>query len=58
VLCGFVLVYLVTPGICDSVRVVELVGALPEGVKYAGKALLAVPFAFHGLNGIRHLSWD
>ncbi|KAJ7816506.1 hypothetical protein B0H14DRAFT_3475287 [Mycena olivaceomarginata] len=37
------------PGTFDSVHVVEF---------YAGKALLAAPFAFHGLNGIRHLSWD
>jgi succinate dehydrogenase (ubiquinone) cytochrome b560 subunit len=58
VLYGFALAYLVTPGTFDSVHVVEFVGALPEGVKYASKALLAAPFVFHGLNGIRHLSWD
>ncbi|KAJ7266724.1 succinate dehydrogenase cytochrome b560 subunit [Mycena rebaudengoi] len=57
-LYGFALAYLVAPGTFDSVHVVEFVAALPEGVKYAGKALLAAPFAFHGLNGIRHLSWD
>ncbi|KAJ7278146.1 hypothetical protein C8J57DRAFT_1060242, partial [Mycena rebaudengoi] len=57
-LCGFALAYLVAPGTFDSVHVVEFVGALPAGVKYAGKALLAAPFAFHRLNGIRHLSWD
>ncbi|KAJ7292228.1 succinate dehydrogenase cytochrome b560 subunit [Mycena rebaudengoi] len=57
-LYGFALAYLVAPGTFDSVHVVEFIAALPAGVKYAGKALLAAPFAFHGLNGIRHLSWD
>ncbi|KAJ7266747.1 hypothetical protein C8J57DRAFT_1068684 [Mycena rebaudengoi] len=57
-LYAFALAYLVAPGIFDSVPVVEFVTVLPEGVKYVGKAVLAEPFAFHGLNGIRHLSWD
>ncbi|KAJ7315305.1 succinate dehydrogenase cytochrome b560 subunit [Mycena albidolilacea] len=57
-LYGFSLAYLFAPGTFDSVHVVEFVGTLPDTVKYAGKALLAAPFAFHGLNGIRHLSWD
>ncbi|KAJ7238029.1 hypothetical protein C8J57DRAFT_1087158, partial [Mycena rebaudengoi] len=43
------LLYGFAPGTFDSVHV-----ALPAGVKYAGKA----PFAFHDLNGVRHLSWD
>ncbi|KAJ7734807.1 hypothetical protein B0H16DRAFT_150689 [Mycena metata] len=42
VLYGFSLAYLVAP----------------DTAKYAGKVLLAAPFAFRGLNGIRHLSWD
>ncbi|KAJ7278152.1 succinate dehydrogenase cytochrome b560 subunit [Mycena rebaudengoi] len=57
-LYGFALAYLVTLGTFDSVHVVEFVSALSEGVKYLGKALLAAPFASHGLNGIHHLSWD
>ncbi|KAJ7918541.1 SDHC, cytochrome b subunit of succinate dehydrogenase [Mycena leptocephala] len=57
-LYGFSLAYLFVPGTFDSVHVVEFVAGLPDGVKYAGKALLAAPFAFHGLNGIRHLGWD
>ncbi|KAJ7641324.1 SDHC, cytochrome b subunit of succinate dehydrogenase [Roridomyces roridus] len=57
-LYGFSLAYLVAPGTFDSVHVVEFVAGLPDAVKYAGKALLAAPFAFHGLNGIRHLLWD
>jgi succinate dehydrogenase/fumarate reductase cytochrome b subunit len=27
-------------------------------VKYAGKAILALPFTFHSFNGLRHLAWD
>jgi len=57
-LYGFSIAYLVAPGTFDSQHIVEFVSGLPEGVKYAGKAILAAPFAFHSLNGIRHLSWD
>ncbi|KAJ8518482.1 hypothetical protein ONZ45_g4461 [Pleurotus djamor] len=57
-LYGFSLAYLVAPGTFDSVHVVEFVAGLPDAVKYAGKAILAAPFAFHSLNGLRHLAWD
>jgi len=58
VLYGFSLAYLVAPYTFDSVHVIEFVSGLPEYVKYAGKVLLAAPFAFHSLNGLRHLAWD
>jgi succinate dehydrogenase (ubiquinone) cytochrome b560 subunit len=57
-LYGFSLAYLFVPGTFDSAHVVDFVSGLPEGVKYAGKAILAAPFAFHSFNGLRHLSWD
>jgi len=57
-LYGFSLAYLFAPGTFDTAHVVDVVSGLPEGVKYAGKAILAAPFAFHSLNGLRHLSWD
>jgi len=60
-LYGFMISYLAAPLIgmpFSSLDVVELVGSLPESVKYAGKAILAAPFAFHSLNGLRHLAWD
>jgi len=57
-LYGYFLAYLVAPGTFDSAHVVEFVASLPESVKYAAKTVLAIPFAFHSLNGIRHLSWD
>jgi succinate dehydrogenase (ubiquinone) cytochrome b560 subunit len=58
VLYGFSIAYLFAPGTFDSTHVVEFIAGLPEGIKYAGKAVLAAPFAFHSLNGLRHLSWD
>ncbi|CDO69227.1 hypothetical protein BN946_scf185042.g129 [Trametes cinnabarina] len=57
-LYGYALAYLVAPGTFDSTHVVEFVAGLPEAVKYAGKAILAAPFAYHSLNGLRHLGWD
>ncbi|KAG6831632.1 hypothetical protein H0H92_008709 [Tricholoma furcatifolium] len=57
-LYGFSLGYLVSPTTFSSVNVVETVAALPDAVKYAGKTVLALPFAFHGWNGLRHLAWD
>ena len=58
VLYGYALAYLVAPETFSSANVVELIGSLPEAVKYADKAILAAPFAFHCLNGLRHLGWD
>ncbi|KAF4613467.1 hypothetical protein D9613_008122 [Agrocybe pediades] len=57
-LYGFSIGYLIAPGTLDSAHVIEFVAGLPDAVKYAGKAILAAPFAFHSLNGIRHLTWD
>ena len=57
-LYGFSLAYLFVPGTFDSAHIVETVASLPESIKYAGKFVLAVPFAFHSWNGIRHLGWD
>ena len=58
VLYGYALAYLVAPETFSSANVVELIGSLPDAVKYAGKLILAAPFAFHSLNGLRHLGWD
>ncbi|KAI0050513.1 succinate dehydrogenase cytochrome b560 subunit [Auriscalpium vulgare] len=57
-LYGFSLAYLVAPSTFSSANVVETVKGLPESVKIAGKTILAAPFAFHSLNGLRHLAWD
>jgi succinate dehydrogenase/fumarate reductase cytochrome b subunit len=61
VLYGFTISYITAPvfGLgFDSISIIELVQGLPEWLKYAGKTVLAAPFAFHSLNGLRHLSWD
>ncbi|KAI6008908.1 hypothetical protein F5J12DRAFT_719305, partial [Pisolithus orientalis] len=55
---GLSLACLFPPGTFDSTHIVELIAGLPEHVKYAGKFILAAPFAFHSLNGLRHLAWD
>jgi len=57
-LYGFALAYLVAPGTFDSAHVIETVASLPEYVKTTAKVVLAAPFAFHGWNGVRHLTWD
>lgn len=50
--------YLIAPGTFDSTHVVGFVQGLPDGVKYLGKTILALPFTFHSFNGLRHLAWD
>ncbi|KZT06057.1 SDHC, cytochrome b subunit of succinate dehydrogenase [Laetiporus sulphureus 93-53] len=57
-LYAYALAYLVAPTVFDSTHVVEFIAGLPEGLKIAGKTILAAPFAFHSWNGIRHLVWD
>ncbi|THH33392.1 hypothetical protein EUX98_g714 [Antrodiella citrinella] len=57
-LYGYALAYLVAPETFSSVQIVDLVSTLPDAIKYAGKVILAAPFAFHSLNGLRHLGWD
>jgi succinate dehydrogenase/fumarate reductase cytochrome b subunit len=54
----FFISYLIAPGTFNTAHVVEVLSSLPDSVKYAGKAVLAAPFAFHSFNGIRHLGWD
>ena len=55
---GYFLAYLAAPGTFDSAHVLEVISGLPEAIKYSAKVILAAPFAFHTLNGIRHLGWD
>jgi len=60
-LYGFLLGYLAAPVIgipLDSTHIIEYAHSLPEWVQYTSKAIIAFPFAFHSLNGLRHLSWD
>ncbi|KAJ3370154.1 cytochrome b subunit of succinate dehydrogenase, Sdh3p [Allomyces arbusculus] len=41
-----------------SADFVQAVAALPAPIFYAGKLAIAAPFAYHTVNGIRHLAWD
>src|SRR5690606_22278871 len=42
----------------SSVSIAESFGSLPAGAKVAIKGVLALPFTFHSINGVRHLIWD
>jgi len=42
----------------ESASIAAGVAALPVAVKLALKGTLAMPFAYHGFNGLRHLTWD
>ncbi|KDQ58973.1 hypothetical protein JAAARDRAFT_715234 [Jaapia argillacea MUCL 33604] len=55
---AFALAYLAFPTIFSGENIVGVVEQLPTWAKYSGKAILAAPFSFHALNGIRHLGWD
>ena len=57
-LYGFSLAYLVAPSTFSSVNIIEFAAGLPEWFKIVEKTILAAPFAFHSLNGLRHLAWD
>jgi len=60
-LYGFLIAYLAAPiaGIpLDSAHIVEFVQGVPEWLKYSAKGIIALPFTFHSINGLRHLSWD
>ncbi|TBU56640.1 hypothetical protein BD310DRAFT_823230 [Dichomitus squalens] len=57
-LYGSALVYLVAPDTFSSAQVIDFISTLPDAVKYAGKVVLATPFAYHSLCGVRHIAWD
>jgi succinate dehydrogenase (ubiquinone) cytochrome b560 subunit len=42
----------------ESASMAAAVAAWPAAVKILGKFVIAMPFTFHSLNGIRHLTWD
>ncbi|EON69351.1 hypothetical protein W97_08611 [Coniosporium apollinis CBS 100218] len=42
----------------SSQRLAKSFGSLPKSVKVGTKMLLAFPFTYHSLNGVRHLAWD
>jgi succinate dehydrogenase (ubiquinone) cytochrome b560 subunit len=53
--------YLVAPALglhLESAVVAASFATWPVVAKVLTKTLLALPLTFHGLNGLRHLSWD
>ncbi|KAJ5908292.1 hypothetical protein N7495_000974 [Penicillium taxi] len=53
--------YLASPAIgwhLESASMVAAMGALPTAVQIGLKSILALPFTYHGFNGLRHLTWD
>lgn len=42
----------------ESATLAAAFGSLPVAVKGGLKFLIAWPFVFHSLNGVRHLTWD
>ncbi|GAP91364.1 putative succinate dehydrogenase cytochrome b subunit [Rosellinia necatrix] len=60
-LYGFSIAYVAAPLAgwhLESASLVAAAAALPAAVAAGLKFLLAWPFAFHCLNGARHLAWD
>lgn len=53
--------YLVSPYFgwhLDVPTMTAAFGALPVAAKFGIKTVIAAPFAFHSINGFRHLIWD
>jgi succinate dehydrogenase (ubiquinone) cytochrome b560 subunit len=53
--------YLVSPLFgwhLDVPTLVATFGSLPVAAKVGIKSVVAFPFAFHSINGLRHLTWD
>jgi succinate dehydrogenase (ubiquinone) cytochrome b560 subunit len=53
--------YLIAPAIglhLESAVVAASVAAWPFAAKVLLKSVLAMPFTFHSINGLRHLTWD
>jgi succinate dehydrogenase (ubiquinone) cytochrome b560 subunit len=55
------LAYLIAPTVgwhLESSVLAASFAAWPIAAKVATKTLVAAPFVFHSLNGVRHLVWD
>ncbi|CAI7577247.1 unnamed protein product [Penicillium bialowiezense] len=53
--------YLASPAFgwhLESASMVASFGALPVAAKVIFKSILALPFTYHSMNGLRHLLWD
>jgi succinate dehydrogenase (ubiquinone) cytochrome b560 subunit len=53
--------YLVSPVFgwhLDVPTIAAAFGSLPVAAKLGIKTAIAMPFAYHSINGLRHLVWD
>jgi succinate dehydrogenase (ubiquinone) cytochrome b560 subunit len=53
--------YLIAPYLgwhLDVASMAAAFGSLPVAAKLGIKSFIAFPFAFHSINGLRHLTWD
>ena len=53
--------YLVAPAFgwhLDVNTMAAVFGALPWIAKFSIKSVIAFPFSYHSINGLRHLTWD
>jgi succinate dehydrogenase (ubiquinone) cytochrome b560 subunit len=53
--------YLVSPLLgwhLDSATIAAAFGAWPVAAKILTKFVVAMPFTYHSINGVRHLVWD
>jgi succinate dehydrogenase (ubiquinone) cytochrome b560 subunit len=53
--------YLVAPVFgwhLDVASMAAAFGSLPAAAKFGIKSIIAFPFAYHSINGLRHLTWD
>ncbi|QKX60511.1 uncharacterized protein TRUGW13939_07656 [Talaromyces rugulosus] len=61
-LYAFATAYLLLPAACgstvDTDSLVNMVAGLPESVKTGAKFLVAWPFTYHAVNGVKQLAWD
>ncbi|CRG86924.1 succinate dehydrogenase (ubiquinone) cytochrome b subunit [Talaromyces islandicus] len=57
-LYAFATAYLIAPSFVDVDSIASAVAALPDMLKTGGKFLVAWPFAYHAMNGVKQLAWD
>lgn len=48
--------YVIFPA--PSAMIIPFIHSFPAYIVMSGKFILAAPFFFHSLNGVRHLIWD
>lgn len=58
---GYLVAPSISPGLAQVFDLETIAGAVrevPGWLKTSGKFVLALPFAYHFFNGVKHLMWD